>query len=112
MVRIAKIKRLQENLQQTCLNLFILFHQVNSYGMVNGITQILKFWKKFVFCLSPIERGMKPLDCLCHDKPGTGKTTLVKYTLQQIAINVSAKFFGQKMSKGQNTAMRRLECLN
>jgi orc1/cdc6 family replication initiation protein len=33
---------------------------------------------------------MKPLDCLCHGKPGTGKTALVKYILQQIQENVNA----------------------
>jgi len=25
--------------------------------------------KELAFCLSPIEKGMKPLDCLCHGKP-------------------------------------------
>jgi orc1/cdc6 family replication initiation protein len=45
--------------------------------------------KELAFCLSPIERGMKPLDCLCHGKPGTGKTALVKYVLQQIQENIN-----------------------
>ena len=43
--------------------------------------------QELAFCLSPIERGMKPLDCLCHGKPGTGKTVLVKYVLQQAEEN-------------------------
>jgi len=46
--------------------------------------------KELAFCLSPIEKGMKPLDCLCHGKPGTGKTALVKYILQQIQENTNA----------------------
>jgi orc1/cdc6 family replication initiation protein len=46
--------------------------------------------RELAFCLSPIERGMKPLDCLCHGKPGTGKTALVKYILQQIQDNVNS----------------------
>jgi orc1/cdc6 family replication initiation protein len=46
--------------------------------------------RELAFCLSPIERGMKPLDCLCHGKPGTGKTALVKYILQQIQDDVNA----------------------
>jgi orc1/cdc6 family replication initiation protein len=46
--------------------------------------------KELVFCFSPIERGMKPLDCLCHGKPGTGKTALVKYILQQIQETTNA----------------------
>jgi orc1/cdc6 family replication initiation protein len=49
--------------------------------------------KELAFCLSPIERGMKPLDCLCHGKPGTGKTALVKYILQQIQENTNAFAF-------------------
>jgi orc1/cdc6 family replication initiation protein len=46
--------------------------------------------KELAFCLSPIEKGMKPLDCLCHGKPGTGKTALVKYVLQQVRENTNA----------------------
>jgi len=46
--------------------------------------------RELVYCLSPIEKGMKPLDCLCHGKPGTGKTALVKYILQQIQENTNA----------------------
>ena len=34
--------------------------------------------------IDPIEKGMKPLDCLCHGRPGTGKTALVKYILQLV----------------------------
>ena len=49
--------------------------------------------KELAFCLSPIERGMKPLDCLCHGKPGTGKTVLIKYVLQQAEENTSALSF-------------------
>jgi len=46
--------------------------------------------RELAYCLSPIEKGMKPLDCLCHGKPGTGKTALVKYVLQQIQENTNA----------------------
>jgi orc1/cdc6 family replication initiation protein len=46
--------------------------------------------KELAFCLSPIEKGMKSLDCLCHGKPGTGKTALVKYVLQQIQESTNA----------------------
>jgi len=46
--------------------------------------------KELAFCLSPVEKGMKPLDCLCHGKPGTGKTALVKYILQQVQENTNA----------------------
>lgn len=49
--------------------------------------------KELAFCLSTIERGMKPLDCLCHGKPGTGKTVLVKYVLQQAEENTNALSF-------------------
>ncbi|MHA1331356.1 MAG: Cdc6/Cdc18 family protein, partial [Candidatus Hodarchaeales archaeon] len=45
------------------------------------------------FCLSPVEEGMKPLDCLCHGKPGTGKTVLIKYVLQQLSDQTSALTF-------------------
>jgi len=46
--------------------------------------------KELAYCLSPIEKGMKSLDCLCHGKPGTGKTALVKYVLQQVRENTNA----------------------
>jgi len=46
--------------------------------------------KELAFCLSPVEKGMKPLDCLCHGKPGTGKTAVVKYILKQIQENSNA----------------------
>jgi len=36
---------------------------------------------------------MKPLDCLCHGKPGTGKTALVKYVLEQLSENTNALTF-------------------
>ncbi len=49
--------------------------------------------RELAFCLSPIERRMKPLDCLCHGKPGTGKTVLVKYVLQQAEENTNALIF-------------------
>lgn len=49
--------------------------------------------KELVLCLSPIERGMKPLDCLCYGRPGTGKTVLVKYVLQQVEENTNALSF-------------------
>ena len=40
--------------------------------------------KELAFCLSPIEKGLRPSDCLCYGKPGTGKTALVKHILEQI----------------------------
>jgi orc1/cdc6 family replication initiation protein len=40
--------------------------------------------KELAFRMSPMEKGRKPLDCLCHGKPGTGKTALVKYILQLV----------------------------
>lgn len=33
--------------------------------------------KELEYCLSPVERGRRPLDCLCHGRPGTGKTAEV-----------------------------------
>jgi len=48
---------------------------------------------ELTFCLSPIEKRMKPFDCLCHGKPGTGKTALVKYVLQQVNENTGASGF-------------------
>jgi len=47
--------------------------------------------KELAFCLSPMERRMKLLDCLCHGKPGTGKTALVKYVLQQVSENTNVQ---------------------
>jgi len=41
--------------------------------------------EELAFCLSPVEERMKPLDCLCHGKLGTGKTVLIKYVLQQLS---------------------------
>jgi cell division control protein 6 len=49
--------------------------------------------EELAFCLSPAEKGMKPLDCLCHGKPGTGKTVLIKYVLQQLSEQTSALTF-------------------
>jgi len=49
--------------------------------------------KELAFCLSPVQRRMKPLDCLCYGKPGTGKTALVKYVLQQLSDNTSTLTF-------------------
>jgi len=48
---------------------------------------------ELAFCLSPVTRGMKPLDCLCHGKPGTGKSVLVKYVLQQLSEQTNALTF-------------------
>jgi hypothetical protein len=91
----------KKNLQQTYLNLFILFLQP-IYWMVNGIIadpEVLEEEyipqnipcrearkKDLAFYLSPIEKGMKSLDCLCHGKPETGKTALVKYILQLVFV--------------------------
>jgi len=49
--------------------------------------------KEFAFCLSPLQRGLKPIDCLCHGKPGTGKTVLVRYVLKQLEENTNALTF-------------------
>ena len=49
--------------------------------------------EELAFCLSPVEERMKPLDCLCHGKPGTGKTVLIKYVLQQLNEQTSALAF-------------------
>lgn len=49
--------------------------------------------KELAFCLMPIQRGFKPVDCLCHGKPGTGKTVLVKYVLSQLEENSNALTF-------------------
>lgn len=45
--------------------------------------------KELALSLSPIERRMKPLDCLCHGRPGTRKTAVVKYVLQQVRENTN-----------------------
>jgi cell division control protein 6 len=49
--------------------------------------------KELAFCLSPLQRGLKPFDCLCHGKSGTGKTALVKYVLNQVNENTNALAF-------------------
>jgi len=49
--------------------------------------------KELAFCLSPLQRGLKPIDCLCHGKPGTGKTVLVRYVLRQLEENTNASTF-------------------
>ena len=49
--------------------------------------------EELAFCLSPLKRKIKPLDCLCHGKLGTGKTALVKYVLQQLNENTNALGF-------------------
>ncbi len=49
--------------------------------------------EELAFCLSPVEERMKPLDCLCHGKPGTGKTVLIKYVIQQLSNQTSALTF-------------------
>lgn len=49
--------------------------------------------RELAFCLSPLQRGLKPIDCLCHGKPGTGKTVLVKYVLKQLEENTNALSF-------------------
>jgi len=49
--------------------------------------------EELAFCLSPVEEGMKPLDCLCHGKPGTGKTVLIKHVLQQLSEQTNALTF-------------------
>lgn len=48
---------------------------------------------ELAFCLSPTQRNIKPFDCLCHGKPGTGKTALVRYVLQQLNENANALSF-------------------
>ena len=49
--------------------------------------------EELAFCLSPVEERMKPLDCLWHGKPGTGKTVLIKYVLQQLSEQTNALTF-------------------
>ncbi|MEM0084925.1 MAG: AAA family ATPase [Thermoproteota archaeon] len=49
--------------------------------------------KELAFCLSPAEKERKPFDCLCHGKPGTGKTALVKYVLRQLSESTDAFAF-------------------
>jgi len=48
---------------------------------------------ELVYCLSPFKNRIKPYDCLCHGSPGTGKTALVKYVLDQIRQNTTAQAF-------------------
>ncbi|MCW4003689.1 MAG: AAA family ATPase [Candidatus Bathyarchaeota archaeon] len=48
---------------------------------------------ELVDCLSPFKKRIKPCDCLCHGQSGTGKTTLVKYVLEQIEENTIARAF-------------------
>jgi len=48
---------------------------------------------ELVDCLFPFKRRIKSYDCLCHGQPGTGKTALVKYVLEQINENTTAKTF-------------------
>jgi len=45
---------------------------------------------ELVYCLSPFRNRIRPNDCLCHGPPGTGKTALVKYVLDQIRENTTA----------------------
>jgi cell division control protein 6 len=49
--------------------------------------------KELAFCLSPLQRGLKTFDCLCHGKSGTGKTALVKYVLNRVNENTNALAF-------------------
>jgi len=49
--------------------------------------------KELALCLSPIEKGLRPSDCFCHGKPGTGKTALVKHILEQIQDYTNAFAF-------------------
>ena len=49
--------------------------------------------KELTFCLSPLQKGMKPFDCLCYGKPGTGKTALVKHILRLINEFTTASAF-------------------
>jgi len=48
---------------------------------------------ELVYCLSPFKNRIRPYDCLCHGPPGTGKTALVKYVLDQIRENTTALAF-------------------
>ena len=48
---------------------------------------------ELVYCLSPFKHRIRPYDCLCHGPPGTGKTALVKYVLDQIRENTTALSF-------------------
>ncbi|MHA1829824.1 MAG: Cdc6/Cdc18 family protein [Candidatus Heimdallarchaeaceae archaeon] len=48
---------------------------------------------ELVYCLSPFRNRIRPYDCLCHGRPGTGKTALVKYVLDQINENTTAHAF-------------------
>jgi len=48
---------------------------------------------ELAYCLSPFKNRTRPYDCLCHGLPGTGKTALVKYVLDQIRENTTAQAF-------------------
>jgi len=48
---------------------------------------------ELVYCLSPFKKRIRRYDCLCHGSPGTGKTALVKYVLDQIRDNTTAMAF-------------------
>ena len=49
--------------------------------------------KELVFNLSPFKRRSRPQDCLCHGQPGTGKTVLIKYVIDQLRENTTALAF-------------------
>ncbi len=49
--------------------------------------------RELAFCLSQIEKGRKPIDCLCYGKPGTGKTLLVRCILAQVKEYTNAFAF-------------------
>ncbi|MBF8294207.1 MAG: family ATPase [Bacteroidetes bacterium] len=38
-------------------------------------------------CLSPAERGLKPIHAWLHGRPGTGKTTIARYVTSQLEHN-------------------------
>jgi len=48
---------------------------------------------ELVYCLSPFKNRIRPYDCLCHGQPGTGKTALVRYVIDQINENTTALAF-------------------
>lgn len=49
--------------------------------------------KELVYSLSPYKNRVRPEDCLCYGRPGTGKTSLVKYVLEQLGENTTAVVF-------------------